>query len=275
LATVAKLPAGSDRKAFREGIREAARVFAQDVRTPTNNELRDEIAALYRAAEREEYDVVAGCLERLSPRGREFLKERAARIGRWDSGGSKRTKSKRTKERPKVTVIGRHGQSITRRSRVATSIAVPTPGDLRDETSRDGACAAVISLCSFGGAFIEGRLRPSGKRSRPVWNPLLHAPEAQRTFDKRDAERKFATLLRIAVIQAGGEEPARTTRHADGSRRLGPFAEFVQQCLLLVGAVDADVVELINGLHQRRLAVERAEATVTHQTLTDHERHRT
>jgi hypothetical protein len=53
---------------------------------------------------------------------------------------------------------------------------------------------------------------------------LVYAPEAQRTFDKRDAERKFLTLLRVAVIQAGGEEPARTTRHADSSRGLGPLA---------------------------------------------------
>jgi hypothetical protein len=255
LATVAKLPLGADMRAFGDGIREAARAFAQDVRTPTNNALHDEIAALYRAAERGEYEVVASGLEGLSARGRELLTSRAERINRSNTHNPKRPR-----ELPRITATGRGGQTLTRTATVPTNVATPAPADLRNETSRKEACDVMMRLCSFGGTFVEGRLRPSGKRSRPVWKTWLYAPEAQRAFPKRDAERKFVTLLRVAVMQAGGEEPAWTARHADDGRGLGPFAGFVRECLALVGAADVDVVELINELHQRRLAVESAEA---------------
>jgi hypothetical protein len=252
LATVAKLPAGADMRAFGDGIREAARAFAEDVRTATNNELHDEIAALYLAAEREKHDIVAGCLEKLSPRGRELLTERAERIGHRNSRRSKGGRQR------KVTVTGRRGQSISRASSVATSIAVPTPSDLRDETSRDEACGAIMRLCAFGSTFAAGRLRSSGKRSRPVWKPLLYAPEPRRNFEKRKAERVFVMSLRIAWMKAVGSEPARTARHAQDFRRpdVGPFARLVGECLRLVGAIGVDPVELINELDRRRRHME-------------------
>jgi hypothetical protein len=65
LADIGRLPEGADRKRFAEGIREAARIYARDARTPTDNELNAEVAALYGAAKRKRYGQVAVLLEKL------------------------------------------------------------------------------------------------------------------------------------------------------------------------------------------------------------------
>ena len=81
LAGIGKLPAGADRKRFAEGIREAARMYATDARTPNVNALHDEIAELHRAADRRLYEQVACLMERLSPRAHDMLGERGSRLG--------------------------------------------------------------------------------------------------------------------------------------------------------------------------------------------------
>jgi hypothetical protein len=126
LAAIARLPAGADRKRFADGVREAARVYARDVRIPTSNQLHDEIAGLYRAADRKECEQVAALLEQLSPKARELLSKRATRL----------------------------------------SLELPASEDLRDPTRQQKACEAVLSLSQYGGEYIESRRRPSGKRSR-------------------------------------------------------------------------------------------------------------
>jgi len=80
LAAIGRLPAGADRERFAEGVRAAARIYARDVRIPTDNELYAEIAALYRAAERKRCGQVASLLEKLSPKVRELLRNRATRL---------------------------------------------------------------------------------------------------------------------------------------------------------------------------------------------------
>ncbi|HTZ34662.1 MAG TPA: hypothetical protein VMB84_01485, partial [Stellaceae bacterium] len=76
LAALAKLPGSSDRKQFAEGIRAAARGYAEAVRRPNDNQLRAEIAALYRAASRREFDDVARLIENLSDAARVLLEQR-------------------------------------------------------------------------------------------------------------------------------------------------------------------------------------------------------
>jgi len=75
-----RLPAAADRKCFAEGVREAARIYAQEARAPTVNELRAEIATLHAAAERKRYGQVADLLEKLSSKASELLSKRAARL---------------------------------------------------------------------------------------------------------------------------------------------------------------------------------------------------
>jgi hypothetical protein len=205
-----ELPAGADLERFGEGVRAAARIYARDARIPTANELRAEIAKLQRAADRERHELVATLIECLTPRAHRLLNAREAR--------------------PSI------------------SIALPSPDLLRDPTERDAACASVARLCEYGGWYVEGRRRPSGKRSRPGWRPLLHAPEPRRHFPKRDAERDFVIWLALAWHGATGKAPPRT---AD-SRNPGPFARVVCKCLRLVGAGHVNAVELINELHRRR-----------------------
>jgi hypothetical protein len=205
-----ELPAGADLARFGEGVREAARIYARDARIPTDNELRAEIAKLQRAADRGQHERVATLLEGLSPEARRRLKARGAR--------------------PSI------------------GITLPSADALRDPARRDAACTRVDRLCQHGGRYVEGRRRPSGKRSRPVWRPLLHAPEPRRHFPRRDAERDFVVWLGTAWYAATGKKPPRT---AD-SRNPGPFARFVGKCLRLVGAAHVDAVELIKGLDRRR-----------------------
>src|SRR5205823_5447700 len=43
--------------------------------------------------------------------------------------------------------------------------ALPRSEALADRERRDEVCATVARLCRFGGSWVEGRKRPSGKRS--------------------------------------------------------------------------------------------------------------
>jgi hypothetical protein len=130
--------------------------------------------------------------------------------------------------------------------------SLPPPSALRDVAQRERACATVAALCHYGGKEIEGRCRPSGKRSLE-WRPLLYAPEPSRHFPKRAAERNFVMWLSIAWLEAVGSPAPRRAHHLAP----GPFARFVKECLRLVGTPNADAVELINQLAQRRHEMER------------------
>jgi|SRR5215831_13031875 len=127
LATT-RLPARADLRRFAEGVREAARIYAKDARVPTDNELHAEIAALYRSAERKQYEQVAALLEGLSQKARGLLNRRGAR--------------------PRL------------------GLELPTANALSDAAQQKKARETVLRLCGLGGKYVEGRRRSSGKRSR-------------------------------------------------------------------------------------------------------------
>jgi hypothetical protein len=77
LAAIGRLPAGANRNRFAQGVREAARIYARDVRTPTDNQLHAEV---YRAAERKRYGEVTKLLEQLSRRTRQLLNKRGVSL---------------------------------------------------------------------------------------------------------------------------------------------------------------------------------------------------
>lgn len=231
MALAYKLPATTDLSVFGAAVRDAARIFAREVRSPNRNELHDEISNLHKLADRKRFEPLAAALERLTPEARELLSTHPAD-------------------------------------------KLPSPDALRRVDQRDAACDAIAALCRYGGTILPGRRRPGGKRSRPVFEPLLYAPEPSKHFGKRNAERNFGMWLQIAYLEAVSEEPPRTARHVDAhpttvgaiarARRkarschttLGPFVSFVKECLKLVGAGDVDVVELINSLRNRRRTTE-------------------
>ncbi len=218
LAKKAKLPLSTNLTVLAEGVREAASIFARDARVPNGNELRNEIADLYHAADRDRYDEVVALLEKLSAQAYDMLEDRGA---------------------------------------PDPSMKLPLPDALRDPIRRKGACETIARLCQNGGGYVDGRRRASGKHSRPTWRPLLHAPAPRTNFAKREAERDFVTWLSLAWLEATGSPPSRTARHRDEGRDVGPFARFARECLRQVGAPDADVVELMNELHKRRREMER------------------
>ena len=67
LASVAKLPAGSDLDALGWCIREAAEIFGRSSCIPTRNDLHQEIAGLYRAVNGRNFDRAAQLRDMLSP----------------------------------------------------------------------------------------------------------------------------------------------------------------------------------------------------------------
>jgi len=211
LAAIGRLPATADRKCFAEGVREAARIYAQEARAPTVNELRAEIAALYAAAERKRCGQVADLLEKLSSKARELLSTRSTRL----------------------------------------NLELPTSDDLRDRPQQQNASEAVLRLCQFGGRYVEGRRRPSGKRSR-TWRPYLVAPEPRRHVPKRDAELNFIMWLQFAWLEASGAKPNLAANRALNREIRGAFARMTAECLRLIGASHSDAVGLINELNERR-----------------------
>lgn len=218
LAGIARLPPGADQERFAKGVREAARIYAQEILAPNENKLHGEIAALNTAAQHKRYGQVADLLEKLSPKAIGLLSKRRL------------------------------------------SLELPTSADLREPRRRQLACEAVFRLSQYGGGYVEGRRRPSGKRSR-TWRPLLVAPEPQRHVLKREAEQNFVMFLQIAWVDATGSEPSLTA----SATKPGPFARMVTECLKLVGANHANAAGLINRLHSRRKKPNSRIRPVTHQ----------
>lgn len=241
LAKRSRLPATADRQIFADGIREKACIFARNIRIPNANELNDEIAELHRVAEARQFEDVANLLGKLSTRASDFLRARVERISHVNAGQP---------SRPRVTVMGRNGEVLTRKPTVPWSVALPTSDDLRNESRREHACATVAMLCRTGGRYVEGRRRPTGKRSKPNWQWELFAPEKTTHPARRRVEREFVDGLREVWFRSTGKMPSRTADR----RNLGPFARLVQECLKLVGAYheNTSVAELINQCEARR-----------------------
>ena len=240
LARIGKLPPHANRQRFADSIREAARIYASEVREPNDNEVRAEIETLHRTAERQRFEEVATLLEKFSLRARSLLRYEERTIVKLSAAKLDSPRSRRR---------------ISARRR---SVTLPSPKALRDEKRRDKGCATVVKLCQYGGGWTEGRKRPSGKRSW-TWRPYLRAPKPQRHFPKREAELTFVMWIRTAWLEATGAEAPLT---AD-PRRPGPFARMVKECLRLVRAAQADAIPLLNKLNQIRRELNRRAANLS------------
>jgi hypothetical protein len=224
LARIGKFPLDGNKRVLAEGMRDAARTYARKSREPNDNEMRLEIESLCGAAERRDYDQVAMLIESLSCTTRNLLLNYAY----WQH------------DETATTLASPKPNGPRRRRPISaqwTNVPLPRPETLRDEASRDKACATVVKLCQCGGT-----------RGARGWRWYLRAPKPQRNFPKRDVERGFVTLLTIAWTEATGEMPSPT---ADPGCP-GPYARMVKECLRLVGAGHADAVGLLNSLHECR-----------------------
>jgi hypothetical protein len=126
---------------------------------------------------------------------------------------------------------------------------LPPTAALRDHVLRKDACETIANGCRIGAGIIEGRMRPSGKRSKS-WQWMIYGPTLSRNAPKRQAERDFVMHLQLAWAESVGKKPPL----AANVNRLGPFALMVQAALKAVGAgsSEAAVVGHINELNRRR-----------------------
>jgi hypothetical protein len=145
-----------------------------------------------------------------------------------------------------------------RGNRPSFRFQLPNPEVMRDAEHRQEACVRIASLCRIGGQRVEGRRRPKRPNRSRTWRWEFHAPQSNAGFQRRQAEREFVMWLRVAWVEAIGKNPAET---AD-PRKPGPFARLVRECLNLVGAKDANAINLINQLDCQRKLVKTQTATL-------------
>jgi len=196
-----------DFPAFVDAMKIAFEVYQRDRGEANSNQQHDEIAKLYKAATKEDIGAVAVAIRDLSPQSRESLSKRGERIG----------------------------------------ICLPTPEDFSAANDQSGRCNEIAQLCRVGGGMVQGRNRPSGKKSLQ-WTVSLHAPDKRKTFTKRDAERSFIINLQLAWLEGTGTKAAVTANHEVP----GPFTRFVKDCLEFAGVRGVDVVETLNSLTRDR-----------------------
>jgi hypothetical protein len=248
LMAEAKLPlSGDELRRFAASIRAAALVYIRDTNTVTDNDIRREIEALYRAADSGDSEKAAKLVRVMSKETRAFLNKPAIRI----------------------------------------SSKIPKPSAFLDRARWRAACETVRRLCSQGGHREEGKLVPHlylpkrqfmyeqgvQEQLRP-WvkaanrrdikvnmaelqrKAVRNAVNSNLRSPKRQAERDFIMFLQVAYFNATGRMPP-VTASKSGSRSRepapGPLARFVQRCLDLLVADKVDVIAQINELHRRAL----------------------
>jgi hypothetical protein len=190
--------------------------YLESARRQEPGEIRREITALAKAAfkalegERSEGALVADLLDQLSPEARKAIQARA----------------------------------VTSR--------VPTRDDLTsvDGFRREEALELIHGLCVTGGEYVQGRLRPTGRRSRRVLKPHYSGAPVSRGRPKGDAELDLCMLLAIDYEEATGRSPVRYRRE----KNRGPFVDFVREVLKSVGAAPVSAEKLVRRHDERRWA---------------------
>lgn len=123
-----------------------------------------------------------------------------------------------------------------------------------NDRTRKQAVKRLRSILSYGQEPVKDRKRPSGKRSRPTFQPLLRIPQRvhrsrgntrkrKRRGRPRDlAARELVQQLALAYLEATGRPPPRWV----SLRSKGPFFRLVHQCFNLARISAGGVVDLIN-----------------------------
>jgi hypothetical protein len=120
-------------------------------------------------------------------------------------------------------------------------IPFPTPVEIIDKQTRQQAVQRLRRIVSYGLQPANGRLRPSGKRSRSN-KPILRAPVVGRGGVRDLAARGFVQHLALAYLEVTGRSaPRRVNLHTPG-----PFLRLVQKCFQRTKIPAGYVVDLIN-----------------------------
>jgi hypothetical protein len=202
LAELSKLSKDADIEKFGNEIRESARIYVRVANEPSANQLHDEIKALHDAADKNHFERSGFLINNLSDRARFAL------IGRWEQANP--------------------------------GVEFPQGIDLDNIDCREAVCAKIASLCRTGAKIVEGRARPSGKRSKTL-EVFYYAPEKMRHSPKTVAEDQFVAHLALTWCEITGDLPPKVVHQ----EMLGPFGRFVKKCLRLSGS-SANAANLIN-----------------------------
>jgi hypothetical protein len=187
--------------------------------------------------------------------------------------------------------LSRQSREFLNKRAARIRLKLPRPSFFLDRARRQSACETVRRLSSEGGHKESGEWVPHLylPRRQPVyelevqrtilrWIKAAHkrgvktnmrelrrkafksvrGAEPERRSPKRQPERNFIMFLQIDYLNATGRLPPVTARkyeHRDRTLRPSPFIEMVQKCLDLLGAEKVDVIEQINELQARRLAL--------------------
>ncbi len=227
LGTIAKLPADTDLMRFGESVRCAVRLYVREAGTPSANQLRHEVEALHRAAERRDYESLRGLIGRMTPAARALLQERHALL-------AERSLMRPRRRRPILIPVPR----------------IPTLEELADPERRDVAAEGLVALLEKGGMFKVHKRR-SGKPTITL-APVLHAPPASRAQPRRAAERTLVMWLQVAAAEVAAAVPRTANRS-----KPGPAARMIAEVLVRAGAIGPHgaqelAVRLINDLENRR-----------------------
>jgi hypothetical protein len=120
------------------------------------------------------------------------------------------------------------------------------------------ACEAVEQLCELGGGWVDGRMRPSGRRSR-TWKSILIVPEQVEHPKQRGAACVLVMWLQVAYEDACGKRydgKLHVPTTASLNHGATPFVKLVQEVVGRLGAphlaTHASVVNTINSLNAER-----------------------
>ncbi len=175
LAKIAKLPAGSNLAAFQAGIVFAVSLYLEERAEPSAGQVQVEIKNLLKAVRRAQdsgdaRDVISAIGE-LAPISRDWIDQQAQYL---------------------------------RSTGRAIDISVES---VADPTNRDAALRHLSWCLSSGGKNVEGRNRPSGRRSAPKLEPVLISPMVRRGAPAKVQEQMLIMWLQVAYNDASGTMP--------------------------------------------------------------------
>jgi hypothetical protein len=232
LATLARLPVGTDLTRFGESLRCAVQNAIACAAKPTPNALHREIAALHHAAEHHDSPALIRLIEQMTPSAWSLIQRRLG------------------------TLAGIAGSRPRRLAALSGALNwhIPDPAELRNPNMREAA-ADVLRALIITGLGGRSRSRPSG---HPTLNavPRLCGPGASRAEPRRRPERTLVMGLQLAVAETGAKV-TRTARAAGAERKLGGFAQMVASVLVLSGlcgqaGAEGRAVRAVNDVHSAR-----------------------
>jgi hypothetical protein len=132
-------------------------------------------------------------------------------------------------------------------------LSFPSSDEILDRRTRKQAIKQLRSILSYGQEQVEGRKRPSGRRSRTTFQSLMRVPKSLRGRPHDLAARELVQQLALTYAEATGRSPPRRV----SLRSQGPFFRLVRGCFNHVRISAGGVVDLINEREIRRKKLKR------------------